>query len=147
MADKLPKMESCLEEWVLIAYTTARNLAKIRGKALHLSLGILHLRVLVPEISLTLGTESDPDDKEHGIDWDREITNTEGMLELGLEILRVILKGAPEGAEMWPPHQYAASSTQRPTARSRAPVRSVRPRDRARRQAHQRALSLQPARL
>ena len=105
MADKLPKMESCLEEWVLSAYTTARNLAKIRGKALHFSLGISHLRVLVPEISLTLGTESDPDDKEHGIDWDREITNTEGMLELGLEILRVIRKGAPEGAEMWPPHQ------------------------------------------
>lgn len=104
MADKLPKMESCLEEWVLSAHTTARNLAKIRGKALHFSLGISHLRVLVPEISLTLGTESDPDDKEHGIDWDREITNTEGMLELGLEILRVIRKGASEGAEMWPPH-------------------------------------------
>jgi hypothetical protein len=101
---KLPKMEECLQEWILSAFTTARALAKIRGKALHFSLGVHHLRVLVPEISLALGTESDPSDKKPEIDWDREVPTTDAMVELGRELLTVISKGAPLGVEMWPLH-------------------------------------------
>ena len=61
LPDKIPKMQNCLEEWILGAFTTARGLAKIRGKAMHFSLGIRHLRVLIPEISLVMGTELDPE--------------------------------------------------------------------------------------
>ena len=104
LPEKLPKMRDCMEEWILSAFMTARGLAKIRGKALHFSLGIRHLRVLVPEISIVLGTESDPEDEESGVDWDRIIPNTDAMAELGNEMLRVIEKGAPEGMEMWPLH-------------------------------------------
>ena len=90
---KLPKMEECLQEWSLSAFTTARALAKIRGKALHFSLGAHHLRVLVPEILLALGTESDPSDKKPEIDWDREVPTTDAMVELGRELLTVVLRG------------------------------------------------------
>jgi hypothetical protein len=106
LPDKIPKMQNCLEEWILGAFTTARGLAKIRGKAMHFSLGIRHLRVLIPEISLVMGTELDPDDGDgdSGIDWDREIPTTDAMTQVGQEMLRVIEKGAPEGMEMWPLH-------------------------------------------
>jgi len=80
------------------------GLAKIRGKAIHLSRGVNHLRVLVAEISLKLGTESDPDDEEQGIDWDREMTTTDEMADLGREMWCVLEKGAPEGTELWPLH-------------------------------------------
>ena len=90
---KLPKMEECLQEWSLSAFTTARALAKIRGKALHFSLGAHHLRVLVPEILLALGTGSDPSDKKPEIDWDREVPTTDAMVELGRELLTVVLRG------------------------------------------------------
>jgi len=89
---------------VLSAFITARGLAKIRGKAIHLSRGVNHLRVLVAEISLKLGTDSDPDDEEQGIDWDREITTTGEMADLGREMWCVLEKGAPDGTELWPLH-------------------------------------------
>ena len=104
LAEKLDKMRVVLEEWVLSAFITARGLAKIRGKAIHLSRGVNHLRVLVAEISLKLGIDSDPDDEEQGIDWDREITTTGEMADLGREMWRVLEKGAPDGTELWPLH-------------------------------------------
>jgi hypothetical protein len=48
---------------------------------------------LVPEISLALGTESDPSDKKPEIDWDREVPTTDAMVELGRELLTVVLRG------------------------------------------------------
>ena len=103
LPDKLKKMLLVLEEWILSAFITARGLAKIRGKAIHLSRGVNHLRVLVAQISLKLGTESDHDDEEQGIDWDREMTTGE-MADLGRELWCVIEKGAPDRTELWPLH-------------------------------------------
>lgn len=101
---KLPKMDECLQEWILSAFTTARGLARIHRRSSHFSLGVQHLRVLIPEVLLVLGTESDPRDKEPEIDWDREIITTDAMAEQGQELLAVIQKGAPAGVEMWPLH-------------------------------------------
>lgn len=106
LPEKVAKMLGCLEEWILGAFTSARGLAKIRGKAMHFSIAIRYLRVLIPEISLALGTEADPgdDDGDSGVDWDREIPTTDALIDLGREMVKVIEKGAAEGVEMWPLH-------------------------------------------
>jgi len=104
LPDKLEKMLLVLEEWILSAFITARGLAKIRGKAIHLSRGVNHLRVLAAEISLRLGTELDPVDDDHEFDWDRELSTTGDMIDLGREMCCVLRKGAPEGTELWPLH-------------------------------------------
>ena len=79
-------------------------MAKIRGKAIHLSRGVNYLRVLAAEISLRLGTELDPVDDDHEFDWDRELSTTGDMIDLGREMCCVLRKGAPEGTELWPLH-------------------------------------------
>ncbi len=105
LADQLEKVRVVLEDWFLSGFITALGLTKIRGKAMHLSRDIHHLRVLVAEISLKLGTESDPDDEDLGIDWDKEMSTTGEMADLSQELWQVMEKGAPEGTELWPLHQ------------------------------------------
>ena len=51
--------------------------------------------MLVTEISLKLGTDSDLDEEEQGIDLHRNMPTTGEMAALGQELWRVMEKGAP----------------------------------------------------
>ena len=94
--DKLNKILAGLLEWKGMVNTTIRVLAEHRGRLIHYSLGISHVRVLATELSWYIGSDSEPD-------YDREIAMSPQLQALADEIIGVISVFGALGRPLWPP--------------------------------------------
>ena len=95
LGPKLEKVVLCLQGWASAEVITLRGLDSVRGRILHYSLSIRHLRILATEITWLIGTEEEPA-------YDEELPVSDDMRNLASEIEEVTKKYAPQGCALWP---------------------------------------------
>jgi len=95
----LPKKEEklvhCLLELGCEDTTTTRGVDRVRGRSLHYSACIPHLRVFCASFSQLLGTEGK-------VEYDSTLRVTPPLRALCQNMLNVIFRYAPVGSELWP---------------------------------------------
>ena len=94
--EKRVKLLACVDGWGLLEVITARELDSIKGRVLHYSYCIRHLRVLATEIECLLGPVGEAD-------YDRKVAVTGEMRGLAREIRMVVERFSAQGVPLWPP--------------------------------------------
>jgi hypothetical protein len=94
--DKLSKLLAGLVEWRQTSVTSVLSIAEHRGRLIHYSLGINHLRVLSTELTWYIGTEEKPD-------YDRQVDMDANLSAVADEIVHVVRVFGPLGRPLWPP--------------------------------------------
>ena len=61
LLSKLEKLLQGIDAWMSASATSIRGIAEQRGRLIHYSLGVSHVRVLATELSWYIGTDDEPD--------------------------------------------------------------------------------------
>lgn len=96
LPDKLAKLLAALAEWLAATCVTPRELDSLRGRVLHYSAAIRHLRVHATALGRFVGPVDDDA-------YDRPVAVTDEMRQLGGEVVDVIERYHDRGMPLWPP--------------------------------------------